>query len=291
MDHRRLQSQCHTDDNTSVAITIGSLNLNNFSLEKSTTYSTALAKLFGDESLKLDIIALQEIIKNTSESPMENIIDLMNSSSARCEWGYKQSEYAGLGGKGKEHFGLLWRTSKVKHHETLQLDLKKLRNTYTRRPSVDVLEIEEKKLLAVINVHLKYPGVPTEWKKHAKRLSAGENCCCHSCSRLKSEIKHLPMVAEIAKDQIKGKCITTILIGDFNLEPHHPWFTDLQKKHRPLNAQPTNFLKSLPRVYDNIWVEVGKAKGIPAMVFDSSEAISNHKLVYSSVTISGQTRI
>lgn len=27
------------------------------------------------------------------------IIDLMNSSSARCEWGYKQSEYAGLGGK------------------------------------------------------------------------------------------------------------------------------------------------------------------------------------------------
>ena len=27
------------------------------------------------------------------------IIDLMNSSSARCKWGYKQSEFAGLGGK------------------------------------------------------------------------------------------------------------------------------------------------------------------------------------------------
>lgn len=65
-------------------------------------------------------------------------------------------------------------------------------------------------------------------------------------------------------------------------------FTELQKKYSPLNAEPTNYCKSLLRVYDNIWVEKGKAKSEPARVSGSSEEISNHKLVYSSVKITGQ---
>ena len=64
----------------------------------------------------------------------------------------------------------------------------------------------------------------------------------------------------------------------------------MRQKYNALNGQPTNF-SSLPRIYDNIWVEVGKAKGTSAMVFECSEPVSNHKLVYCPVTISGDKRV
>lgn len=66
-------------------------------------------------------------------------------------------------------------------------------------------------------------------------------------------------------------------------------FTDLQKKYNALNTEPTNF-SELPRVFDNIWVEKGKAEDMPAKVYESSEAISNHKLVYSTLTIAACKR-
>ena len=43
----------------------------------------------------------------------------------------------------------------MKHCETIQLDLKKLRNTYTRQPSVNILEVEEVNLM---HMHTVYYG-------------------------------------------------------------------------------------------------------------------------------------
>ena len=58
----------------------------------------------------------------------------------------------------------------MKHHESFQLDLKKLRNTYTRQPSVNILEVG--KVMPYLSGQ--------EWLKN--EINVGKACSSDKCS-------------------------------------------------------------------------------------------------------------